>query len=217
MTGGFTLQNWRKITSFGGNILGVELLTTLRENIDYLIVGRLVGVEALGVYYFAFNAGLGMSLSVITAIRTSLFSNLCDLRSDLQIFRQQYQKSLTTIARIIIPLVMLQSALAPIYVPIVFGAKWVQQGAVPVLILICLSALSRPFADAAALTLRATGNPQIELRWNLLFTALLTAAIWTGAHWGILGTAIAVLATHWLLQPLFTIWASRRIMLTPET
>jgi PST family polysaccharide transporter len=119
---------------------------------------------------------------------------------------------LKTIAKIIVPLVLLQSALAPVYVPIIFGYKWVEQGAIPVLIFICLSALSRPFADANSLMFRAVGKPQIELYWNILFTAILTLTIWLGTGWGILGAAIAVMLTHACLQPIYTIWATRFVL-----
>ncbi len=212
MTKSFTFAQGRKITSFAYRILGIELLTIFRENVDYLLIGKFVGVQALGVYYFAFNAGLGLSLSVINAIRVSLFSDLCDLNSQATLFIQRYMQSLRKIALMIVPLVILQSSLAPFYVPLVFGQKWVEKGAIPILVLICCSALSRPFADAASLMFRAFGQPQIELRWNIVFTFCLATAIWVGTQWGIFGAAIAVTATHLTLQPLYTIWATRQTM-----
>jgi PST family polysaccharide transporter len=212
MTQSFTLDKWRNITGFATQILGIEMLTTFRENVDYLLIGRFVGVQALGVYYFAFNAGLGISLSVINAIRVSLFSDLCDLKANSDGFARKYTQSLRKIAGLIVPIVLLQSSLAPFYVPLVFGHKWVDQGAIPVLILICVSALSRPFADAASLMFRAFGRPHIELRWNAIFTICLACAIWGGTHWGILGAAIAVMLTHLTLQPLYTWWATRQVL-----
>lgn len=212
MTQSVTFAKWRQITSFATRILGVELLTIFRENIDYLLIGRFVGLQALGVYYFAFNAGLGMSLSVINAIRVSLFSDLCNLNSQPVLFAQRYMQSLRKIAFMIVPLVVLQSSLAPFYIPLVFGQKWVERGAVPILMLICCSALSRPFADAASLMFRAFGQPQIELHWNLMFTVCLATGIWVGTQWGILGAAIAVMATHLVLQPIYTVWATWRTL-----
>jgi PST family polysaccharide transporter len=218
MTQGFTLSKWRQITAFSLRILGVEMLTCFRENVDYLLIGRLVGLQALGVYYFAFNAGLGLSISVINAIRFSLFSDLCDVNADKTQFWQRYRQSLTKITLIIVTLVTLQASLSPLYVPLVFGQKWVDRGAVPILILICCSALSRPLADAASMMLRAISKPDIELRWNLLFTVCLASGIWVGTHWGIIGAATAVMVTHLALQPLYTLWVSRRVhrQLLPE-
>jgi teichuronic acid exporter len=209
---GFTLQHWRRILGFGSRILGVEMLNTLRENIDYLLIGRLVGLEPLGVYYFAFNAGLGISLSAVNAMGVSMYSDLCDVRTNPLQVRTRFFRNLKTMTKVIIPLVLLQSSLAPVYVPLVFGAKWVERGAVPILILICLSALSRPFANAAAMLFRAVGSPEIDLRWNLFFTGALVVGILSGTVYGILGVAIAVMAVHLLLQPLYTVWAARRVL-----
>ncbi|MEM9001898.1 MAG: lipopolysaccharide biosynthesis protein [Cyanobacteria bacterium P01_F01_bin.86] len=208
---GFTLKKWQHIIHFGSRVLGVEWLTTLRENIDYLLIGRFLSVEALGVYYFAFNAGLGISLSVINAIKVSLYPDLCKAKSEWGRLRSRYRNGLRTIAKIIVPLVILQASLAPFYVPIVFGNKWVEQGAIPILVLICLSAIPRPFADAASLLLRAIDKPNLELRWHLVFTAVLAVAIVVGAQAGIVGVAIAVLLIHGGLLPVYTWLTSRYV------
>lgn len=205
-TSAFTTKHWGEILSFGKNILGVQLLRTLRNNLDYLIVGRFLGLQALGIYYFGFNAGLGISLSIIGALGTATFPYLCAVRSDFTKFRQRYFSSLKKIAFVIIPLVFLQVSLAPFYVPIVFGQKWVV--AIPVLILICLSALPRPFADAASQLLVASDKPHLALRWDVLFTTLFIGALMIGVQWQAVGVASAVLIVHLISMPLFTLWAT---------
>ncbi|MFQ6537325.1 MULTISPECIES: lipopolysaccharide biosynthesis protein [Aphanothece] len=210
----FTLHRWRRILGFGSRILGVELLNTFRENVDYLLIGRFIGMQALGVYYFAFNAGLGLSLSVINALGLSLYSDLCAIRSEPRALRERFSQNLWTIAKVIVPLVALQSSLAPLYVPLVFGQKWVVAGAVPILVLICLSALSRPFANAASMLFRAVGMPQVDLLWNLAFTVVLTGAVLIGTRWGGLGVAAAVALVHLGLQPLYLL-LGRRLLLRP--
>ncbi len=205
----FTAAHWGDLASFGRSVLGVELLNTLRSNLDYLIVGRFLGLDALGLYYFAFNAGLGISLGIITAIKSALLPHLCEARANLAQFRSRYLNSLKTIALVIVPLVLLQSSLAPFYVPLVFGQQWIP--AIPILIMICLSAIPRPFADSASQLLLAIGKPVIDLVWNLLFTGAFAAGLLIGVHWQSTGVAAAVLLTHALFLPWFTVWASRYV------
>jgi teichuronic acid exporter len=212
-----TLLHWRAILGFGSRILGVEFLKTFRDNIDYLLIGRLIGVNQLGIYYFAFNAGLGLSLSAVNAMGLTLYSDLCSVRDDRLLLQQRFQRNLSTMAKVIVPLVMLQVSLAPLYVPIVFGQKWVNQGALPILIVICLSALSRPFANAASMLFRSIGLPQVDLIWNLVFTLCLAVAVLIGTHYGIFGVAVAVLAAHLLLQPFYALWARRVVLLRPAS
>ncbi len=208
-TTGFTTRYWNEIFRFGRNLFGVQLLKTLRNNLDYLIVGRFLGIKELGLYFFGFNAGLGISLSAITAINTAIYPHLCAARSDSFEFKKRYLSSLKTISLIIIPLVVLQSSLAPLYVPVVFGQKWV--AAIPILMLICLSAIPRPFADAASGLLVAVDKSNLDLRWNVLFTALFACALFIGVQWQALGVAIAVFIVHAICLPLFTLWATRYV------
>ncbi|MEM6446349.1 MAG: lipopolysaccharide biosynthesis protein [Cyanobacteria bacterium P01_D01_bin.123] len=203
----FTTQRWGQIFSFGKHVLGFEFLKVAQNNLDYLIIGRFLSIEALGLYYFAFNAGLGISLSVIKSIRMAILPHLSAFKREPDILKSQYIKSLKVIAAIVIPLAILQSSLAPFYVPLVFGQKWIP--AIPILMLICLSAIPRPFADAASQLLVAMGKPKIVLIWAVTFTTIFTTAILIAVRWQALGVAIAVLGVHAVALPLFTVWGSR--------
>lgn len=211
----FNTKYWQEILSFGKNILGVQLLKTLRNNLDYLLVGRFLGISALGIYFFGFNAGLGISLSIINAINTATLPHLCNFRANLSDLRKSYFSVLKVISFVVIPLVLLQSSLAHIYVPLVFGKKWIV--AIPVLVLICLSAIPRPFADAASQLLVAIGKPNLDLRWNILFTTMFAIAILIGLQWQVIGVAIAVLLVHIIFLPLFTLWTSRYVFRQPTS
>ncbi|MEC4812905.1 MAG: lipopolysaccharide biosynthesis protein [Scytonema sp. PMC 1069.18] len=206
---GFTTKYWKEIWNFGRNILAVSLLKTLRNNLDYWIILGFLGVEELGIYFFGFNAGLGISLSIISAIESAILPHLCASRTDWGEFRKSYLKSLKVISFIIIPFVLLQSSLAPFYIPIIFGQKWIP--AIPIVVLICLSAIPRPFADAASQLLVAIGKPHLDLRWNVFFTTMFAAALLLGIQWKVLGVATAVLLIHVIFLPLFTLWASRYV------
>lgn len=204
---------WRETFDFGKNILGIQLLKTLRNNLDYLIVGHFLGVEVLGLYFFSFNAGLGISLSISNTIGASILPYLCAAQSNLIEFKKRYFSSLKIISLIIIPLVFLQSSLAYWYVPVIAGQKWVP--AIPILILICLSAIPRPFADAASQLLVVVNKPDLDLRWNLLFTGLFTIAIFIGIQWQAIGVAMSVLLIHMIALPLFTFYATRYVFSKP--
>jgi O-antigen/teichoic acid export membrane protein len=214
-TGKFSLVRWRELADFAVNFLGVELLTKVRANVDYLLVGRFLGIEALGLYYFAFNAGLGISLSVIQSFTWSLYPHLCEMQGNLAAMRQRYFQSLKTIAMIIVPMVLLQSSLAQFYVPIVFSDKWIP--AIPILVLICLSAMPRPFAEAASMLLQSVNKGRLDLYWNAIFTGLFVACLCAAMQFGIYGVAAAVLLVHSLAIPLFSLWVNNYVFRMPRT
>lgn len=204
-----TFKRWQEVLGFGKNILGVELLNRLRMNIDYLLVGKFLGVEALGIYFFAFNAGSGITTNVVYALMSALFPHLCEVREDKTKLKQQFFSSIKSIAFIIVPLVIIQSSLSPIYVPIIFGEKWVI--AIPILIMICLSVIPRTFYWAGGMLLNSVNLTQLNLYLDLLFTVIFTASILVALNWNIYWVAASVLLSHALVLPFLTIWSTRRV------
>lgn len=205
----FTMKNWREITSFGMKLLGVNALNRVRMNLDYLLVGYFIGIEALGLYFFAFNAGLGISQSIINAFTSALYPHLCAARGDNDQMKKQFFRSLKTIALIVIPLVILQTSLAPIYVPIIFGQKWVE--GIPILIIICLSAIPIALSRATSQLLQAVDKTHLDFYWNLIFTGLFAASLFIAIPRGIFTVACAVLISQLIAIPIFTIWVLRYI------
>jgi len=205
----FTLQGWREIANFGKNLLGVELLDKLRMNLDYLIIGRFLGIEALGVYYFAFNAGYGITMNVINTFMSALFPYICAVRGDYKQFKQRYFSSVKKVTLVAVPFIIVQSLLAPLYVPIVFGTKWTP--AVPVLIMICLSVIPRIFGWSSSLLLNAIDKANINLRIYASFTTIFAITILFAVKWGIFWVAASVLICHLLLLPVFAIWTHRYV------
>jgi PST family polysaccharide transporter len=205
----FTLERWQEITSYGSKLLGVDLLGRLRMNLDYLLVGGFIGIEALGLYFFAFNAGLGISQSILNSITVALFPHLCAARGNAKQLKKQFLGSLKTIAVILVPLVFLQSSLAPFYVPIIFGQKWVT--AIPILILICLSAVPIALSRATSQLLQTVDKTHIDFYWNMIFTIIFAASLLLTVREGIFWVAVAVLITQAVAMPIFTVWISRTI------
>ncbi len=204
----FKLKYWQEVIHFGSSMLGVNLLDQFRANLDYLIVGRFLGVEALGLYFFAFNAGIGISQNVINMLMASLFPHLCEVRENLTQLKQRYLSSMKAIAVVVIPLVVLQSSLAPVYVPIVFGEKWVD--GIPILSIICLSAIPVSFALASYELLNAVGKVTITLIWNSIYTIFFAIALLIAVQWGILSVALSVLICQGLTL-IFSAWATHYV------
>jgi PST family polysaccharide transporter len=205
----FTLERWQEITSFGSKLLAVDLLGKLRMNLDYLLVGRFIGIEALGLYFFAFNAGLGISQSVLNSITVALFPHLCAARGDDKQLKKQFFGSLKMIALIVVPIVLLQSSLSPFYVPIIFGQKWVP--AIPILILICLCAVPIALSRATSQLLQALDKTHIDFYWNMIFTTIFAVSLLITVQKGTLWVAASVLITQAVAMPLFTLWVSRSV------
>ena len=161
----------------------------------HILLGLLESVERDGAQSQRRLASeLGIALGLVNGFGVAVYPHLCEVRADRARLTARFRESLRTLGAIVVPLVLLQVALAPLYVPIVFGPRWV--AAEPVLMLVCLSALPRPFAAATSQLLKAVGRPDIELRWQAALTALLVPALALGTGAGLTGVAAAVLVVQ---------------------
>ena len=205
---------WGKILRYSRSVIGTEILATVQANIDNLLVGYFLGFHALGIYYFAFNAGLGLTLGFISAISVAVFPYLCEVSTDKQTLQSRFFQTRNRIGLGLGAIIILQSVLAPFYVPLVFGSKWIE--AAPVLSIICLSALVRPYACITGQLLKAIGKPEIEMRWQFINTVALIIALVIACQFNILAVAIAVLTVQSIVLGVFT-WIVPKIIFEPNS
>ena len=173
----------RPFIRYGAPVLGVEVTKAARMHADKLVIGSLMGAEALGLYFLAFNAGLGLATTFSQAFATALFPHLCAADDRAAALRHAVYLSLGVIA----PLVVLQSLAAPYYVPVLFGDGW--DGISDVVAILCLAAIPGVLWSGAAQWLRTHDKPQVELYATLLTTVALIANTALLAPYGL--TAIA--------------------------
>jgi PST family polysaccharide transporter len=198
---------------FGAPLAINDLLSALRTHFSALLIGASLGIELLGLFYFAYNAGLGLSMSLIRSLNQVLFSHFCrsrQPRNSRNLTRPEYSYTTGELRLGIgvgmgtmIAAVMSQTLLAPYYVPLLFGERWVDAGALPLLIILCLSALPLPLASVASQLLCSYGRPGDDLWAQLLYTSLTMAALIIGIRGGLQGAALAILLSNLLFCPLF--------------
>jgi O-antigen/teichoic acid export membrane protein len=209
-----TFEEWSEIANYSKNIIGVQLLNKLRGNLDYLIIGKFLSVDKLGLYYFAFNAGSGITMNVVGTFIWALFPHLCSIRHDPAKLKAEYFKNLKIIVVVITCVVVAQSSLSFLYVPFILGQKWVP--AIPILILICLSVIPSSVKLVSTILLNVFDKTHWTLYFDVLFTAvfavsLLIAVTLADPKTAIYWVALAVLICNTVMGSLFAVWSTRKV------
>ncbi len=197
------------LVTFAAPIIGSELLVAARFNADKILVGAILGIDAMGVYFFVFNAGIGFSLSLTSALSASVYPHLAELSARPREMLARYDQLFWTAVIPCASVIALQAACALIYVPIVFGPKWAYVA--PLVAVLCASAIAKPAFDAACQLLRATGQPRRELLGSVGLTALSMSSLAIALPFG-LPTAVTALALSLLMAQLAFAIAVRRMM-----
>lgn len=180
-------------TGFGACLLGSEIIRTLRLQGDKLVIGATLGPEALGIYFFAFNAGLSLATSVSVAFARVVFPRITAAQNRAKATGEAIWLAMLMTT----PLIVLQSIAAPFYVPLLLGDDWAFIA--PVVSILCLAAIPNMLWSGTSQWLRAEGRALNELGVTALLTALLlisTAVLspygLETIAWGYLGVTCAV-------------------------
>ena len=178
-----------RILRFSMPVLGSELMCTCRDQLDKFIVSLMFGVEALGLYYFAFNAGLGVSTALNRAFANAVYPHLCAAGDQLK----SYRDALFNLGLPFSVLYVAQAGMALYYVPVVFGETWAS--AASLVAILCLGGPARLFVDAARLHARASGASGHDFRISLGFTASVLIPFALFAVHGLLAVSIISVAS----------------------
>ena len=187
----------RPFATFGGAVLGVEAVKALRMQADKFIIGAVLGMEALGVWFFAFNAGLGLAMSFSTAFGLALFPHLCAEREGRG-RRAALYGALRLAGIAVLPLIVLQSALAPVYVPIIFGERWSEVS--DLVSVLCLAAGPAVIWTAVSQWLRAEDRAGTDLRAAVAITIITVSSLALAAPFGLTASVYAYLLASSLAQ-----------------
>jgi O-antigen/teichoic acid export membrane protein len=176
---------------FGAGVLVTEIAGAARAQIDKLIIGAMLGVKALGIWYFAFNAGLGITTSFVGAFGTVLFPWLCKA-ADRNARALRYRHGILIGLAVFLPMTLAQVLLAPIYVPLLFGSQWTD--AAPLVALLGLAALPMVAAAATTAWLRADGATNLDAAISTSATIAALAGLTLAAPHGLAAAATAYVA-----------------------
>lgn len=196
-----------QILKFSLPVLGSELMCAFRDQLDKVIVSLTFGVDALGLYYFAFNAGLGVSTALNRAFANAVYPHLCAASDQIA----AYRKALISLGLPFALLYILQAALALFYVPVVFGENWA--AAAPLVAVLCLGGPARLFVDAARMKVRAEGRSGRDFQISLGLSTFVLAPFLIFAAQGLFFVALVSVACATAFALAITQMTSARVRL----
>ena len=178
---------------FGACLLGSEVIKSLRLQGDKLVIGATLGAEALGIYFFAFNAGLSLATSVSTAFARVVFPRITAASNRAKATGEAVWLGLLLTT----PIVVAQALAAPYYVPLLLGDEWAYIA--PIVSILCLAAIPTMVWSGTAQWLRAEDRALTELGVTAALTVMLLTATYllaplglTAIAWGYLAISCAV-------------------------
>ena len=202
---GFDRAHARKLLSFGIPLVGSNLLGIAMLNVDYVVVGRVLGPVALGLYLMAFNLSSWPVNVFSFAVRRVSLAGFSRLQNDHARMESAFARSGALLMAATIPVCALLATLGLPLIRFVYGDKW--QAAAGALHFLAILGIARVALELAYDLLVALGKSRAVLALQGAWVAALIPALTVGAHIdGIRGVGVAhVFVALGLIAPAFAV------------
>jgi O-antigen/teichoic acid export membrane protein len=208
----FSLQSLRDLGGFGGRIFGVRVLEYARTNGDKLLVGRMLGPAALGIYTVAFNIHLLPISRFVVAIQDTMLPALSRLQDERERLAAVWLKATRLVAAILVPTLLGLVVVAPDLIPVLLGERWSEVA--PLLQIMAAGVIVLSVSALGFQVLTALDRTKTLLRFSAVEVILLIAALAVGVQWGLTGVALAYAVVH-LPTRTFLAWLTTRAVGIP--
>lgn len=203
----------RKLLGFGRSVFGASVFDYINQNVDYILVGMLMGGRELGFYIFAYTLGVWVVQNVSATVSSVAFPTFASVQDDPARARAMFLKLIRMISLIGFPIVCLQWALAQLYVSSIYGDKWLPS--VTAFRLIALYGIGRAVCAPGSTLIAALGRPDISLKLSAGISPVLIASVIVGSRYGMNGVAAATAAAHGLFVWLYVVVPFRILRWNP--
>jgi PST family polysaccharide transporter len=205
----FHRTEFRELIGFSASVTGFKLLYYVQISIDNLIVGRVLGPEALGYYGLAYRLMLYPIQRVGDVLANVALPAFATLQDDRARLRTAFRRGMSTISLVCFPLSMMIMVSAPLLIPVALGQKWA-----PSIATVQILALNGPRIALNRLNgsvFQAVGRPAWDMWLALLALCAYVVAFTIGVRHGITGMAIAYTVAGYLTTPAAQIMVGRAL------
>lgn len=189
--------------SFGLYQMGERLVNYFNSNFDTLLIGKLLGMEALGLYNIAKILAMKpyqILNPIITKVAFPVFSKL---QEDTTKLKRAYLKCIQLLTSSNAPIYIFMILFAHPLIHIIFGPEW--QAAAPILQLLSIGSLCNSIGNPVGSLQLAKGRADMGFYWNLALFIFIPTTIWLGSFEGLIGVAL-YLAVFKIFITLFPSW-----------
>lgn len=177
----------RSIVFFGFHIILLELAGALRNNVDYLLVGRVLGAAALGYYTMAYRIPELLIRSINHVLGNVSLAALAITQSDRPRMQKFYFGYIRFLAMFTFPVSVGLAFTAPVFIPLFLSEKW-NPAIVPtalIAIALCITGLGY----VPGILYKAISRPDILNKLAILKLPIAIGILWYSTRWDIVGVA----------------------------
>lgn len=208
----FSLKSFKELFSFGGFILAANVLQTICQNFQGVIIGRKFSASQMGYFSQAYKLDQVTSYSlpqVIVQVMYPVYSSIQDDRKRLQAILLMNIRVISFTVFFLLGLLML--AAEPIILGL-YGTKWM--ASVPYFRIFCIGGLFVCLQNINFYAVAAVGKSKELFYWSFYKWGFLLAVLFIGSYIGMYGILWGMVASSFNIFAVNSYLASKHVGLT---
>lgn len=182
----FSIQSFKRLFGFGGFILLSSLMTSISQNIQSMILGKMFRPSTLGNFTQARNLRNLSSESISMVINQVLYPEFSNHQEDNQLIEAKLNQSTYLISYIVCSMMAFFILCSEPLIYIIYGNQWFES--IPYFQIFCFGALPVCLQDININVIKAKGKSKILFILNIIKLAIYLAMMIVSAKiWGIYG------------------------------
>jgi len=194
----------RHITTFTFHLLVTRVAWYMYSDADFIIVGKVLGQAALGIYKVAWvlsTSPVQKVSELVTRVTPSVFSAV---QKDMPALRRYVLRLTEALSIAVFPLATGLCLVADDFVKVTLGEKWV--GAITPLRILGFYVSFRTINTILPQILTVIGETKFGMRNGVYALVLMPTAFLIGSHWGMAGVACGWLIAYPLVAlPMYVV------------
>jgi len=187
----FDRQVSREMLGYGGHVVAVDVVGAVSNNVDYLLVGRILGSAALGFYTLAYRIPELIIRNLHLVVSKVTFPVLSQIQTDHARLRSIYFNYLRYMTLCTFPAGVGFALIAPAFVTTFYTATWAP--AIPVAQFIAIAMAISSISYVPGVLYKAINRPEILNVTSIVKVVFTVAVLAICTRWGITGVAMGQL------------------------
>lgn len=189
----FSFAKLRELSAFSLNVLGLRSLDFVAAKGDKILIGKMLGDQALGIYETTFKLFIKSIVGLSNVFQKVLFPAFSKIQNQKDKIAQHLLMVLDLVSIFIFPLLVLGFFIAEPFILTLFGEKWSDM--IFIFQTFCLISFFLALNPIITSTLLAINESKLVLHLDFFSKTILFISIFIGIKWGINGVAISWLVS----------------------
>lgn len=188
----FDIEAFKDLFNFGSKVLVESIFSFFTLNIDYILIGKLIGGTALGAYTLAFILTNTFMKQIVKILNKVLYPAYSSMQDSAEKIGYYYLRLAKLNNLFIAPIMLLFLVLADSIILVGFGEEW--KAAIFPLRALALAVIVSSIGGSSSIVMRSMGRPDLSMKLNVLCTTFSTVplVIMGATLYGINGAALGI-------------------------